>query len=769
MPTPIYLDHNASTPIAAPVAAAMRPFLEADFGNPSSAHAYGVRSRAAIEKARAEVAALLHCDPDEVVFTGGGSEADNLAIKGVAWAQVERGRHLVTSSVEHPAVLEVCRWLQRQGGSLSVVPVDRTARVDPSQVAAAIRPDTVLVSVMHANNEVGTLEPIAELGQMCRARGVLLHVDGAQAVGKIRVDVRALGVDLYTVAGHKLSAPKGVGALFVRRGLRLESLVHGAGHESGRRAGTENVLEIVGLGAACSLAMQELPSRSARMQRLRDRLHAGIQARVPDVVLNGHRTQRLPNTLSLSFLGVRVDTLLAELYDVVAASAGAACHDGDQVAMSHVLRAMGIDEARALGTVRLSLGRETTLDEVDKAAAAIGGAVRRLRGEGSRPDAQDVYGEPGEHPATPSAHTSPLPIRAVADEGAVLDAAGPSGAQTAVPTQPIRLTRYTHGLGCACKLRPQILEAVLQHLPVLGRAEALVGTETRDDAAVWRIDAERAIVATVDLFTPIVDDPRTFGAIAAANALSDVYAMAAEPLFALNIVGFPPGRLPLSCLHEILLGGSDKAHEAGIPVLGGHSVQDTEPRYGMVIVGIVHPDRILRNRGARPGDHLVLTKPLGTGIISTAAKRGQASPEALQAAIDSMSTLNRDAASALLPLAPTAGTDITGFGLLGHLRELLVASGVDAVVDANRVPLLPEVRALARQGAVSGGSQANAADAAPWVDWDPSIAPDLRAVLTDAQTSGGLLLTLPADATPPVGVVIGEIGGAGSGRIRIRP
>jgi len=724
MPAPVYLDHNASTPIAPEVAAAMRPFLEGGFGNPSSGHPYGVAAKAAVEGARAQVAALLGCDPDEIVFTGGGSEADNLAIKGVAWAHLDKGRHLVTSAVEHPAVLAVCRWLVELGWTLTVVPVDPTGRVDAQAVAQAIRADTVLVSVMHANNEVGTLQPINELGRICQERGVLLHADGAQAVGKIPVDLRALGVDLYTVAGHKLSAPKGVGALFVRRGRKLANLVHGAGHEGGLRAGTENVLGIVGLGAACALAQAELPGRVQTLRALRDRLHHGILDRVPDARLNGHPEERLPNTLSLSFPGVRADALLAELADQVAASAGAACHDGDRVQVSPVLAAMGLDQAAALGTVRLSVGRETRPDEVDRAAAAIGAAVQGLRGEGP------VEEDPG------------------------------SG--------PIRLTRTTHSLGCACKLRPQVLEAVLSRLPVLACAEALVGAETRDDAAVWRLDAERAIVATVDLFPPVVDDPWTFGAIAAANALSDVYAMGGRPLFALNIVGFPPGRLPLEALHQILRGGSDKAAEAGVPVLGGHSVEDTEPRYGMVVVGVVHPERILRNQGARPGDRLVLTKPLGTGILTTAAKRGQASPAALQVAIDTMLALNGPAAQALLPLGPTAGTDVTGFGLLGHLRELLAASGVDAELDSAAVPLLPQVLELARQGAVPGGSEANAAHVAPWIDWDPAVSPALRAVLADAQTSGGLLLALPPGLPVPVGTVIGRISGPGPGRVRVR-
>jgi cysteine desulfurase len=377
MPDPIYLDYNATTPLAPEVVAAMLPFLEQAWGNPSSSHVFGRRARLAIDQARGQLAALLGCGVDELVFTGGGTEANNMAIQGVAYARRERGRHIVTSAVEHPAVSQVCAWLASLGWEISTVGVDAHGRVDPGAVAAALRPDTVLVSVMHANNEVGTLQPIAEIAAIARERGVIVHCDGAQAVGKIPTDVRELGVDLYSVAGHKLYAPKGVGALYIRRGTPLAKVVHGAGHEAGRRPGTENTLGIVGLGAAAALAM-DAELGAAILGSRRDHLLAAIHRELPDIVVHGHPVQRLPNTLSLGFPGVQSLDLLELIADRVAASAGAACHAGG-VSISSTLRAMGVGEALALGTVRFSVGHPTTAAELEAAADTVVAGVRHLR------------------------------------------------------------------------------------------------------------------------------------------------------------------------------------------------------------------------------------------------------------------------------------------------------------------------------------------------------------------------------------------------------
>ena len=358
---PIYLDYNASTPIDPVVAAAMQPFVTGAFGNPSSGHWAAAPAKAAVETARGHVAALLGCAEDEVVFTSGGSEANNLALKGVFFARKRTGEHIVTTQVEHPAVVGPCRFLERLGATVTYLPVDRTGQVDPDAVRRAITPRTVLISVMHANNEVGTIQPIEEIGTVARERGIAFHTDAAQSIGKIPTAVDTLGVDLLTIAGHKLYAPKGVGALYVRRGVDLEPLIHGAGHEHGRRAGTESALLAVGLGAACVLARDLAPM--ARIRGLRDRFWEGLQHRFGDgVVLNGHPQHRLPNTLNVSFVG-QVGTEILQRLDGVAASTGSACHAG-RIELSPVLRAMNVPPEVGMGAVRFSLGRQTTEEEL---------------------------------------------------------------------------------------------------------------------------------------------------------------------------------------------------------------------------------------------------------------------------------------------------------------------------------------------------------------------------------------------------------------------
>ena len=378
MPDRIYLDANATTRVDSRVADAIEPYLREGYGNPSSSHPEGRPAAAAVAKARGQVAALLGCAPDEVVFTGGGSEADNLALKGVAWATRSKDRHLVVSTVEHPAVSEPARFLEREGWLVTALPVDRYGQVSAAQVAAALRDDTVLVSIMHANNETGTVNDIAAIAAVCRARGVLFHTDAAQSAGKLPIDVKDLGVDLLAVAGHKLYAPKGIGALYVRSGVVLEPLIHGAGHEGGRRAGTENVPFIAGLGAACELARTEgLANFAQKVRPLRDRLHELLLSAVPDLILNGHPEARLPNTLNVSVPGLLGRDILAACPEV-SASTGSACHEGVD-RPSPVLAAMGVSSEVALGALRLSLSLSTTREDVDRAAEAIVAAVSRLR------------------------------------------------------------------------------------------------------------------------------------------------------------------------------------------------------------------------------------------------------------------------------------------------------------------------------------------------------------------------------------------------------
>jgi cysteine desulfurase len=358
----IYLDYNASTPIDPVVAAAMRPYLADSYGNPSSGHWAAAPAKAALDTARAQMAALLGCRSDEIVFTSGGSEANNLAIKGVFFALKEKGNHIVTSAIEHPAIVGPCRFLQGLGADLTILSVDRQGLVDPEALRRAITPRTILVSIMHANNEVGTVQPIEELSRVARERGVLFHTDAAQSIGKVPTDVDRLGVDLLSVAGHKAYAPKGVGALFMRRGIRIEPLIHGAGHEGGRRAGTESALLAVGLGAACELARDLAPME--RVRELRDRFWRALEMHFGDAIrLNGHPEKRLPNTLNVSFAGRNGSEVLAEL-DGVAASTGSACHAG-RVELSPVLEAMRIEPVIGMGAIRFSLGRSTTAQEID--------------------------------------------------------------------------------------------------------------------------------------------------------------------------------------------------------------------------------------------------------------------------------------------------------------------------------------------------------------------------------------------------------------------
>jgi cysteine desulfurase len=364
----IYLDFNATTPIAPEVAATIHQALAEPFGNPFSEHWAGLPARQAVETARTQMAVLLRCNSDDVVFTSGGSESNNHALKGVFFAQGGRGGHIITTQVEHPAVLNPCRFLERLGASVTYLPVDRFGRVDPEDVRRAITPRTILISVMHANNEVGTLQPISEIARLARERGILCHTDAAQSAGKMPVAVDELGVDLLSLAGHKLYAPKGVGALYVRKDACLEPLIHGAGHESGRRAGTESILLDVALGAACELAQSWLGMESIR--QLRDHFWELLQTRFGErVVLNGHPTERLPNTLNVSFVGKVGSTILSGLKDV-AASTGSACHSGS-VDLSPVLKAMQVPPEIGMGAIRFSLGRTTTREEIEQVVSRL--------------------------------------------------------------------------------------------------------------------------------------------------------------------------------------------------------------------------------------------------------------------------------------------------------------------------------------------------------------------------------------------------------------
>jgi cysteine desulfurase len=693
----IYLDYNATTPVDPRVAEAMQPFIQEHFGNPSSSHIFGVKTKVAVELARKQLSQALGCEADEIVFTSGGSESNNYAIKGAAYANKHKGNHIITSAIEHPAVTEVCRFLQQQGFRISYLPVNDRGQIVLDDLRREITSQTILITLMHANNEVGTILPIQEASRIAKENGILIHTDCAQSFGKIPVNAQDLGVDLLTIAGHKLYAPKGIGALYVRTGTQLEKLIHGADHERNSRAGTENVAQIVGLGKASEIVQLELKEESERLQSLRDRFEESILEKLPETRINGDKASRLPNTSSMSFPGIEANTILSELSSV-AVSAGAACHS-DDIDVSPVLSAMGIPVETAMGTIRFSFGRFSTEEDMVKASQSLLSVLSQL---------------------SLKSVSTPSPNKA----------------------SEIKLTQYTHGLGCACKMRPQLLEEVLKKMPVIKDENVLVGTDTCDDAAVYRIDKNTYLVQTVDFFTPVVDDPYTFGQIAAANSLSDIYAMGAKPLFALNIVGFPSHRLPIEVLESILLGAQKKVGEAGISILGGHTVEDNEPKFGLVVTGLCDKKSLTLNKGAQPGDELILTKPLGTGVLSTALKQGFLDKDSQDCLYKNMTELNKKAALALEGLTPHACTDVTGFGLLGHLLEILKASNVSAELNYSKLPFLPQAQESAMQGIIPGGTMNNHSFTERFVTYDESLSPAKRYLVNDAQTSGGLLVCL---------------------------
>ncbi len=384
---PIYMDHHATTPVAPEVFEAMRPYFLEHFGNAASrSHVFGRVAETAVETARTQVAHAIACKPMEVVFTSGATEADNLALKGVAHACREQGTHLITSAVEHHAVLDTCKRLEREGFEVTYLPVDQHGRVDPDSVAKAITPHTILVSIMLANNEIGTIQPLAEIGKICKARGVLLHSDAVQGLGKIPVNADALGVDLMSLTAHKLYGPKGVGALCVRMNrprVKLEPQMDGGGHERGRRSGTLNVPGIVGFGTACGLAERLMIAEAVRLTALRERLREGLFRRLDRIALNGHPTERLPGNLHVSFAGVDGTSLMMSLKDV-AVSAGSACASGS-LEPSHVLKALGIKAELAHATIRFGLGRDNTEEEVDYVCDQVVGHVTRLRSLNMQP------------------------------------------------------------------------------------------------------------------------------------------------------------------------------------------------------------------------------------------------------------------------------------------------------------------------------------------------------------------------------------------------
>lgn len=385
----VYLDHSATTPVDQKVLEAMLPFFSMDFGNPNSLHAWGRKARQAVDQARDEVSRLINAEPSEIIFTGGGSEADNIAIKGVAFAKKDKGRHIITSAIEHHAVLDTCKWLEKEGFEITILPVNEYGTIRPEELRKAIRPDTILVTIHFANNEIGTVQPIEQLGNICREQGVLFHTDAVQAAGHISIDVKKLPIDLMTMAAHKMYGPKGVGALYIKKGVKIVPLIHGGGQERGLRSGTENTAGIVGFGKAAALASDRLAKDEPEKERnLRDRLIDGILEKIEDAMLTGHRTERLPFHASFCFRYIEGESLLLRLDALgIGASSGSACTSGS-LEPSHVLLAIGLPHEIAHGSLRLTLGKDTSEEDIDYVLENLPKVVESLR-------AMSPYGKRG--------------------------------------------------------------------------------------------------------------------------------------------------------------------------------------------------------------------------------------------------------------------------------------------------------------------------------------------------------------------------------------
>ena len=572
-------------------------------------------------------------------------------------------------------------------------------------MAKATANDTALVTIIHAQNEIGTLQPVAEIVRQVQSVGALIHTDAAQSIGKVVVDVNKLGVDLLSIAGHKLYAPKGTGALYVRRGVKLPPLLVGASQERGLRPGTENVAYIVALGEACRLASMTLEKASQQMAFAANHFFRTLQQNIPEIALVGHPTERLPNTLNVLFPGVRSSTsgILSRCFRFE--RVGLPCR---QRRASAILLALGIPREKALGTMRLSLGRSTTIEDVSTAAARLYWAL----------------------PAT------------------VGTRAGPRKGESMNVMQQIRLSHLSHGGGCGCKLAPSVLQQLLSNHPTATPyKQLLVGLETGDDAAVWQLDNGTCIIATTDFFMPMVDDPYDFGRIAASNAISDVYAMGGSPIMALAILGMPVDKIPPEMVRRILEGGASVCSAAGIPVAGGHSIDSPEPIYGLAVIGISSKANIRRNSDAKAGDRLILTKALGVGVYSAAFKKNALSRAAYDEFIASTTLLNRVGTRLGEDPDVHAMTDVTGFGLLGHALEIARGSNMTVRIDPSRLPYLKDAATLAQNGFVTGASGRN------WKSYDTSVTlpagtPDWqRQLFCDPQTSGGLLVSCaPAHA-----------------------
>ena len=762
----IYLDYNATTNIHEEVKKAMEPYLTIYFGNPSSSHKYGIQTKKGIVKARNQIAKMLNCSSSEVIITSGATESNNYANKGIINFYFHNTSSpekipVITSSIEHPSIMEVYPYLKsiyKDKLEVITLPCEPNGIISIETFEKNMQKNTLLVSILLANNETGCVQPIKKITEIAKKinPNCIVHTDASQALGKIPVDVKDLGVDLLTVAGHKIYGPKGIGALYIKNGVekKLEKLMHGASHENNLRAGTENVLEIVGLGEACGLISRDLNKRMRQFMITRNIIYKIIKEKIPknNYVLHGpeidtsieinkltdeqlyelvNKEQRLTNTLYISFPGIEGNLILDKLSDKIACSAGAACHS-EGVHMSHVLQAMKVSPQVAMGTLRISTGISTKEEEAEESAKNICEVVLQL-----------------------------MPKSNIEEENNLLKYAK----EDQETIDNCRLTKNTHGMGCGCKISPKLLQEVLSSLPaqkcISKDKNILVDNTSFDDGSVYNLtpfysistnnskeNKELALVSTLDFFTPICDNPYDFGSISCANALSDIYAMGAKPINALSIVAFPITLLPKIVLREILRGAQDKADEAECPILGGHSLDDNEPKFGLSVNGLVEKNKIWKNNSVKKDNYILLTKKIGTGVIMTSLKKDivDKNEKCVKDAINTMKSLNKYHCELVNDnnIKIDACTDITGFGLLGHLSECLLGEEnkkLYAEINYEKICFISDkVYELTEMGMTPGGAKSNMAYVDGKVDYDKNMTENEKLLINDPQTSGGLLM-----------------------------
>ena len=775
----IYLDYNATTYIHPEVVKVMQPYLTKYFGNPSSSHIFGVTTKKAINKSREQIASMLKCSPSEIIFTSGGSESNNYSIKGVVYHYLHNNNNnskfdIITSEIEHPSVLEVFKFLEATFPTqLNVIylPVTNLGIIDINKFKSVLTKNCIFISIMHANNETGCLQPIKEICEIARKvnPNILIHSDASQSVGKVPVivDNDNLPVDFLTICSHKFYGPKGIGCLYIKTGNEkyLEKIIHGANHEYNLRAGTENVLEIVGIGKAAELVEKELKNRMIKYAKCRNIIYKIIKNNVknkcilqgPEIDLNEYdkinnnddeyyklllKEQRLSNTLYISFPNLEANLILDLLNDKIACSAGAACHS-EEIHMSYVLSSMNVKPEVAMGTLRISTGLDLNENKAEEAANYIIKTVNDLyqtKNNSNENDDDDVH-----------------------DECIINN-----------DISNVRLTKNTHGMGCGCKISPKVLNNLLKSLPTMpvikNDKNILVSNESCDDACAYYLNTNNStnslnihsnnltLISSLDFLTPICDSPYDYGQIATANAISDIYAMGGKPINALTIVAFPISRLPIKVLEQILLGSLDKANEAECPILGGHSIEDNEPKFGLSVNGVCDKNFIWKNNNIKLGDKIIMTKKLGVGTIMTGVKKDivkESKDECVKDAIRYMKMLNKNHCDAMRDLQKKinennnnnnvinvihACTDITGFGLIGHLKECLIGNdNLSINIDFNKVGFIDKSIEMVNMNVIPGGANNNYNYTKDSTIFSDNISMSERILINDPQTSGGLL------------------------------